>query len=513
MAKFNVAAVFSSNMVLQRDRTVKIFGQGENDEIVTVTFLGKNYSEKVKKEKWTITLPPRAAGVGYDMTVSCRNEEKKFNNIAIGEVWLAGGQSNMEFELNRCKGGEEMLKNDENKNVRFYYTNKIACMDEHFFEMEDSSGWSEFSEENASAWSAVGYVFAKNLATDLNVTVGIIGCNWGGTSASCWMSEESLREDEELNSYLEEYHKAIEGKTENEQIKEYREYEAYAAVWDKKCAELYAKNPDTQWEEAIEICGENKWPGPMNCRNPFRPSGLYQCMLQRIMPYTLQGFLFYQAESDDHKPRIYQKLLTRMIQQWREDWEDHTLPFLMVQLPMHRYKADPDKKNWCLIREAQMNTFQTVKNTGIAVVLDCGEFNEIHPKDKVPVGERLELQALYHVYHKISEQEAFGPIYKAFEYKDLGIEFSFDYAEKGFMIKGEAGGFEIAGEDKNYIEADVEIRGSKIFVSSVKVMNPMYARYNWINYGEVTIYGKNEIPLAPFRTSNKDEKTEGTKDA
>lgn len=503
MAKFRVAAVFSSNMVLQRDKNIKLFGQGENNEIVTVTFSGKNYSIKVKDEKWTVILPPRSAGVGYDMTIFCKNEEKKFTNIAIGEVWLAGGQSNMEFELNRCIGGEEMLQKDKDTNVRFYYTNKNAYRDERFYEMEDNSGWSEFGEESASAWSAVGYIFGKKLAKDLNITVGIIGCNWGGTSASCWMSEESLEEDQELNTYLKEYHKAIKGKTEEEQINEYKEYVAYAAVWDKKCSGCYTGNPDITWDEVLELCGENKWPGPMNCMNPLRPSGLYHCMLQRIMPYTLRGFLFYQGESDDHKPGIYQKLLTGMIRQWREDWEDNTLPFLMVQLPMHRYKADPDFKNWCLIRETQMNTYQTIKNTGIVVALDCGEFNEIHPKDKVPVAERLELQALYHVYHKINEQEAFGPVYKAFEYKDGGIELSFDYAEKGFILIGEAGGFEIAGEDKDYIEADVRIIGSKIFVSSAKVMNPMYVRYCWTNYGEVTIYGVNGIPLAPFRTSSK----------
>jgi sialate O-acetylesterase len=223
-------------------------------------------------------------------------------------------------------------------------------------------------------------------------------------------------------------------------------------------------------------------------------------MLQRLIPYTLRGFIYYQGESDDYKPQMYQKLLTRLIRHWREDWQDQTLPFLMVQLPMHRYKADPDYKHWCLIREAQMNTFETIKNTGIAVVLDCGEFNEIHPKDKTPVGERLELQALCHVYKLISEQEAFGPVFKTFEYKESGIELSFDYTEQGFLIKGEPRGLEIAGEDKNFVKAEVEIRGSKIYIFSSEIVKPMYARYCWTNYGEVTIFGKNGIPLAPFRT-------------
>jgi sialate O-acetylesterase len=500
MAEFKVAAVFSNHMVLQREKNIRIFGTGEDGETVTVTFLGNSYTAAVKQGEWSAVLLPQAAGEGYEMTVSCGGRERKFHNIAIGEVWLAGGQSNMELELCNCKGGKEMLHNDKNPGVRFYYTPKNAYIDEHFLETEEQSGWKEFDGEAAKTWSAVGYIFGKKLAKDLDVTVGIIGCNWGGTSASAWMSEEGLSKDKDLASYLEEYYRAVEGKSEEEQVKEYREYEAYARVWDAKCAALYAENPEIEWAEVQEIIGECRWPGPINCMSPYRPGGLYHCMLQRVMPYTLRGFLYYQGESDDHKPLIYEKLLTAMIRRWREDWEDLTLPFLLVQLPMHRYKADPDIKNWCLIREAQMNTFRTVKNTGIAVILDCGEFNEIHPKDKIPVGERLELQALYHIYEKISGREAFGPIYKAFAYKGNGIELSFEYAEEGFLVRGKMGGFEIAGEDGRYVPAEAVINGSGIFLSSPDLDKPVYARYCWTNYGEVTVYGRNGIPLAPFRT-------------
>lgn len=503
MAKFKVAAVFSSHMVLQREKNIKIFGQGEEGTEVLVRFLGEQYKTTVKEESWTVIIPPQVAGTGYDMVITCNGQEKTFHNIAIGEVWLAGGQSNMELELKDCTNGKEMLREDKNPNVRFYYTQKIAYMDERFYEMEDKTGWNEFSEEAAQNWSAVGYIYGKKLAKELGVTIGIIGCNWGGTSASCWMDEESLSEDKDLNTYLEEYNKAIEGKTEEEQIREYREYEAFAEVWNAKCNKLYEEQPGIEWDEVQEIIGQCPWPGPKNCMNPFRPAGLYHCMVQRIMPYTLRGFIYYQGESDDHKPQMYQKLLARLIRQWREDWEDQTLPFLLVQLPMHRYKRDPDFKNWCLIREAQMNTYQTVKNTGVAVVLDCGEFNEIHPKDKTPVGERLALQALSHVYHRINEKDAFGPIYHSYQYKDGGMELSFNYSVDGFDVKGEAGSFEIAGEDKNYVNALIEFRGSKIFLSSPEVVKPMYARYCWTNYVDVTVFGKNGLPLAPFRTGNK----------
>lgn len=499
MTQFKVASIFSNNMVLQRDKNIKIFGHGEEGQIVTVHFAGRDYQTRVKAGAWFVILPPMAAGTGYEMTVTCMENEKHFSNIAIGEVWLAGGQSNMEYELQNCTYGKEMLLNAENPNVRFYYTQKNAFKNEHFYEAEENSTWSEFNEENAKVWSAVGYIFGKRLAKEIGVTVGIIGCNWGGTSASCWMSEQSLSEDKDTSSYLEEYCEAVIGKSEEEQAREYSQYEVDLVEWNKKCAEQYANNPKISWEKVQKNIGPSKWPGPMGFMHPFRPSGLYHCMLERIMPFTLRGFIYYQGESDDMKPVIYQKLLTRMIRLWRDDWEDQTLPFLFVQLPMHRYEYDKDLKHWCYLRESQMNTFQTVKNTGIAVILDCGEFNEIHPKDKIPVGERLALQAMYQVYHLRNEKEAFGPIYKTFEYKEGGIELCFDYAEEGLCIKGEASGFEIAGEDGNFVNAETEIRGSKIFLSSPEIINPVSARYCWTNYGDVTIFGMNGLPLAPFR--------------
>ena len=226
-------------------------------------------------------------------------------------------------------------------------------------------------------------------------------------------------------------------------------------------------------------------------------------MLSRVCPYTLRGFLYYQGESDDHKPNTYYTLLTSLISLWRNIWNDEKLPFIIVQLPMFKYKNDPDYKHWCLIREAQMRAFQTVKNTGIAVITDCGELDNIHPTDKLPVGERLCLQAQKLAYGM--NVKAFGPIYSSYEYINGGIKLSFEYAENGFNVKDEEPiGFEIAGEDKKFYPAKAEITENKIFISSEKVSVPVYARYCWVNYGEVNIYNETGIPLAPFRTHRND---------
>lgn len=508
MAKFKAAAVFSSNMVLQREKNVRVFGTGKNGESVIVSICGNKAVTEVADEKWCVTLPAMKAGGPYEMKISNGEETIVFGNVMIGEVWLAGGQSNMELELQNCMGGKDFLANDKTENVRYYYTQKNCNMDEKFFRDEENTGWSCFDSESARAWSAVAYFYAKELAARLGVTVGIIGCNWGGTSASYWMSRESLEKDTDLKAYLDDFDNAVAGRSREEMDKEYLDYVKYEEEWQKKSVEFYSAHPDGTWDECQAYCGVSKYPGPMTPLNPFHATALYDSMLKRVCPYTIKGVIYYQGETDDNRPKTYFKLFKALIQLWRDDWGDDELPFMFVQLPMHRYKADPDWKHWCLIREAQMRTFKTVKNTGIAVILDCGEFNEIHPKNKVPVGHRLYLQAMHHVYGD-NETEAFGPIYKNMTVTGDRAVISFDHAESGFDIKGDNGitGFEVAGADKEYKPACAVIdEDGTISVYADEVKKPAYVRYLWTNYGDVTLYGKNGIPVAPFRTSMNDEK-------
>lgn len=570
MAEFKVAAVFSDHMVLQREKNIAVFGEGEDGERVTVTLCGG--AEEITAEdvtaggRWKVALPAQHAGSGYSMTVCCGPYVRKFIDIVIGEVWLAGGQSNMELELQNAYEGAQALEADgelnggSGPNVRFYYTQKIAYMDEYFFEQEEKTCWGCFGDGSEKYWSAVGYFFAKKLVKDLGVTVGVIGCNWGGTSASAWMDRESLLEDRGLRSYVDEYEAAVEGKSKEEQIREYDEYEAYHAVWSKKAEELAKTDPMLPWEEVLARCGECKWPGPMNCKNPFRPAGLYECMLKRVVPYTIRGVIWYQGESDDCKPYLYEKLFTKMIGVWRREWSDLSLPFVFVQLPMHRYQQDPDFKNWAVIREAQEHVYLTVKNTGMAVITEFSEWSEIHPRRKRGAGERLAKQAEFHVYHKLMARDAFGPMYSthivhgAQEGERCGkVELMFRYVKDGFYVTDQpfiekeyqvdgtvvlmpekeaesepaegstearermdapdlteeerrSDGFEIAGADRRFVPAQYEIVKDRIFVWSEEIAEPKYVRYLWTNYRIPHIFGRRTgIPLAPFRTDLHDE--------
>ncbi|SET00233.1 sialate O-acetylesterase [[Clostridium] polysaccharolyticum] len=504
MSKFTVAKVFSDSMVLQRQKNICVFGTGADGSKVTVA-LGSNKAETViENESWKAYLPPMEAGEDYEMIITCKEEQVVFKDIAIGEVWLAGGQSNMELEAKDCAESKEILEQDKDIKVRFYFTEKNQYKDEAFYEAENNSRWHKSGSDDMKRWSAVGYLYGRKLSKKLGVTVGIIGCNWGGTSASCWVDKESLKADKDLNVYNEEYDKAVEGKTVEEQIKEFDAYQERQIEFDKQSQKVYAQRPEVSWAEIEEICGKNPWPGPMNLKSPYRPGGLYECMLQRVMPYSLRGFIYYQGESDDTKSGTYYKLLSHLIREWRKGWGDDSLPFLMVQLPMHRYEQDPDWKNWCMIRESQMKTYQMMKHTGIAVILDSGEWNEIHPKKKTPVADRLALQAFCHVYHIIDEEEAFGPVYQSCVYHKKELELKIQYAKDGLDVREGKVMFEVAGRDKKYVPADFRIQGDSIYVWADGLDNPMYARYCWSNYCDVAIFGKNGIPLAPFRTSEED---------
>lgn len=493
---FSVASVFSNDMVLQRKKCVKVFGNGDEGERITVSILGNTASCTVRNGKWLAVLPPMRETDSAEMTVTNGSETVKFYNVAVGEVWFAGGQSNMEYELRNCTGGREAIDNDGDVNVRFFYTPKKAVGDDDYEESFKNSAWRPFSDKNsAQYWSAVGYFFAKELSERLGVTVGIIGCNWGGTSASAWMKREYAQGETAV--YFEEYDKACEGKTEEDLVKAYRDYQAYHAAWEKKSAEYYANTPNPDWDGCLAYCGANLYPGPASPVNPMSPGVLHKSMIERVCPYTIAGFIYYQGESDDHRPEMYYTLFTQLIRNWREDWHDDALPFICAQLPMHRYSGDEDRKNWCLIREAQMRAFETVKNMGIAVIIDCGEFNEIHPRDKKPVGHRFALQALDRVYGGCDGANA--PVIKSAIWREDSAELIFMHADGGFTVKGELSGFEICGEDGEYVPARAEFVGERIVLSAANIAPPRGARYLWTNYGEIPVYGKYGLPLAPFR--------------
>ena len=496
---FNTAAIFSNNMVLQRNKNVRIFGNTDSNHEIICEINNQKQRAFIKDGKFTIILNPMKEGGPYDLKLTQGEYERIFTNVMIGEVWLAGGQSNMELELQNSLDGNDFLKDFNTDKIRFYYTNKISMLGEELYKAENNSCWNIASPENSKAWSAVGTYFAIKLQKELNVTVGIIGCNWGGTFAACWQSREKLLSHYETADIIHEYDEITKGKTNEQMIKEFDDYEKYAAEWGQRVAKVQAEFPEKTWDEVLEIAGENRYPGPMGIKNPLRPCGLYETMLKRIAPYTLGGFIYYQGEQDEVHPEKYYHLLSSLIEQWRDDFMDRSLPFINVQLPMFGYTNAPDNKKWAILRQAQMNVFKTIKNTGIAIIVDCGEIDNIHPTDKRPVGERLALQALYHVYGR-NEIKAFSPILKNTYTEGNQLKLIFDYVYDGLVAKGELESFKIAGGDGIFFDAEAEICGKDIILKSEKVDNPVYAQYAFTNYMEIKLFNSEGLPVAPFNT-------------
>lgn len=508
-----LAAIFKDNMVIQREKNIRIFGYCNPEDSIEVRLdeIRVHAEKKIEGDQayFEAVLPPMKAGGPYLLTVYSEYEECLIHNVMVGEVWLAGGQSNMELELQNSADGAEVVAGMKKQSVRFYQVPRIGFTGEALDEAEENTCWQECDARTVGTWSAVGYYFASRLTGELSgVTVGVIGCNWGGTSASCWMSEESLAACKETQIFLDEYAEAMAGKTLEEYKKEKAEYEIYQAEWERKSQEYYATHENPAWCEVIEYAGENRWPGPMGPENEYRPAGLYKSMLQRIVPYTLGGVIFYQGESDDGKPRQYYTLFQNMISHWREIFKNDKLPFYFVQLPMFMNAGDKDYKNWPLIREAQMRVYEKLKHTGIAVCVDCGEFNNIHPLDKKSVGERLADQVLSGEFGR-EDICAFGPVYRDYAVEGDSVRLFFDYAEGGFVQAGEnISGFEIAGEDKEFYPAHAETDKNTVLVHSPMVARPVYVRYLWTNYAPVELFGKCGLPVAPFRTSMDDESSQ-----
>ncbi len=500
MLKF--APIFTDHAVLQREKPVCIWGSCTDDAVITLRFGDIScQSTPAVNGRWEICLPPLPAGGPYTLSVSDGTDTRTLSDIMVGEVWLCGGQSNMELNLKDANGAQDALASCENANVRLYHVCKRGFFDEQFYQEEADSCWNLPSAHTCPYWSAVGYYFARELAQKLGVTVGLVNCNYGGTSASAWMSREMLSETAIGRQYLEDYENGTAGLTDEEADRAYDEYMEYHILWNERVAACYAQDPHMKWGKVLEICGENRYPGPHAPKNPLRPHGLYDTMLSRITPYTLRGVLYYQGESDDHRFDGYYTLLTSLIRQWRKDFRDEELPFLLVQLPIYGVDDNPDLTNWCGIREAQEEVYRNIRNTGLAVIFECGEWNEIHPKDKRTPAHRLYLQALHQVYG-LQTEDTCAPLLRYVLPENGGLRLYFDHAACGLEARGE-GGFEICGTDGVWHAAKAQINEDTIFVHSKEVPHPAAARYGWRNFIDVTVFAKNGLPLAPLRTNKK----------
>ncbi len=446
-AQVRLPSIFSDNMVLQRETAVTIWGWSAPGQKIYVTNSWNNTTDSTRADggaRWALTVNTPAAGGPYTLSVK-GGDTITFNNVMIGEVWVCSGQSNMQWSsLNGLvKADSALVASAGNPNIRFLQIPRITS---EYPQDDVPASWKECTPETTKGFSAVAYFFGSKLASELNVPIGLINSSWGGTPAEVWTPAGEIAASPELR-----------------------------AAADKQSS---------------------------NVGRPHLAGSAYNAMIAPFTRYAVAGAIWYQGESNVITAAGYDMLMRTMINSWRKAWNKE-LPFYYVQIAPFRYG---NKYGGALLREAQTKTLGLPK-TGMVVVSDLTEdVKDIHPRQKKGVGERLAGLALAETYHRQVSA------YKSPQYRDLEIKKDkaivyFDNVSDGLVLKdnnknAKATEFYIAGEDRNFLPADVKIENDRVIVSSKQVKNPVAVRFSFSDTGIGNIFSKAGLPVVPFRTDN-----------
>lgn len=495
MKALTLAAVFGEGCVLQRERPVPVWGTAPAGGTVSVSLNGNSASAKAGEDGfWKAVLPPAPAGGPWTLDVSCEGRTLRRERAFVGEVWLAGGQSNMELALAESENGAKAAAGSANPYLHYYQPAKAATPEEAEELEPGLPGWRTAGPETSGAFSAVAYYAAKTLSEHLpGIHIGVLACCWGGTYAHCWLPREELRIFPEGRRRLDWYDARTGGKSDGEFAREQAAYQERVDGWNRRVADYRAAHPEARWESINRDCGRYPWPPPAGRTGFQRPGNLYGAMLRRLCPYALRGFWYYQGEQDEEWPEDYFQLLTALIRRWRRDWGDEGLPFLLVQLPMYISAEDAaDPMRWPILRKAQANAAE-LPGVELAVLADCGEFDNIHPTDKETPGTRLGLLALESVYR----QAAAGRPPACVEARREGDAVLLRFAHTGGGLRLTGGGFQTAGRDGVFRDAKAELTApDTVRVSGVPA--PQAVRYAWYSFGPAGLHGGTGLAAAPL---------------
>lgn len=471
-------ALFGDHMVLQQGKTIHVWGTADAGEKVTVQLAKQKKSTTADDSgEWKVALKKMAVGGPYSMTISGKNSIT-YNNVMLGEVWVCSGQSNMQWTVSNSNNPDYEIKMANYPKIRLFSVPRVTAGKP---QQNVNAEWQECNPSTIPGFSAVAYFFGRELNTRLNVPIGLIHTSWGGTPAEAWTRQQEL-EDLPIASKIVEDGKNKLANIPNQLEKLEQDYMDWK---DRAATAEYNGDP----------VPEAPRPPDDFRRHPWRPSGLYNAMIAPLIPYSIQGAIWYQGESNAGRAYQYRELFPTMIQSWRNAWDQGDFPFYFVQLANFK----PGGGNWPELREAQTMTL-SLPNTGMAVTTDIGDPVDIHPRNKQDVGKRLALVALARDYgHDIVYS---GPMYKAMDKKGNSIALSFDHIGSGLVaMGGELDGFIIAGADKEFHPATAKIEGDAVIVSSDAVSSPVAVRYAWTdNPEEANLFNKEGLPASSFRT-------------
>ncbi len=492
------APLFTDGMILQRDEPVQIWGTAEPEEEVTVRFAGQEKGTVTDSSNhWKITLDPMpASSKPRKLQVSSFGFQVSRTNVLVGEVWLAGGQSNMRTTMSfYTKTTGPDIDSADDSLLRMVTIPTKAYEGENDLRPQ----WVSASPETVGEFSATAWYFAKNLRAALDVPVGIITCAVGGTPAESWMSRETLLSTPQMSRVLENYEKIVRLKFPTD--------------------EAYTKYVQEEFPQMMQVYQQNKKQGITPNRKPAfamgphhsqRPCGLYDQMLRQTLPVTLKGVIWYQGENNANMQAgwHYREVFSALINQWRSDFRNPELPFLFVQLATFGTPKDIGPY-WSELRESQRLVEQDVPNTGMAVLVDGGEQKNIHPHSKDKAGRRLALLALNQVYGE-KDLVCHGPQLAKKTCRGGNIDLTFRDAGSGLILKPERiTAFEICGADGVFVPAQAELNGNIITLSSPVVSSPCDVRYGWKKWFVPTLYNQEGLPASPFRTDNQPMASQG----
>jgi len=461
-ADVKLASIFGDGMVLQRELSVPVWGWAEAGEAVTVSFAGQTKSVTAGDDgKWMIKLDAlKASADGASLKIAGKNSIE-LKDVLVGEVWICSGQSNMEWPLSRALDSKEEIEAADHPLIRLFdvpghTTSPIA-------KEECPGSWKVCSSKTVGGFSAVGYFFGRRIQKELKVPIGLVGSNWGGTRIEPWTSPAGFRSVPELKTIADEV---------------------------------------GAYDESTKVGSRS-------------PSAIYNAMVHPLAPFTMRGAIWYQGESNGNEGESYYHKTQALVNGWRKLFNPE-LAFYWVQLAdFQQPNNDPAGGNgWAKLREAQRKAL-SIKHTGMAVIIDIGQANDIHPRNKQDVGWRLAQWALHQTYNKKNVVPS-GPLFKGHKVEGRSIRLTFDNTGGGLIVGKKVGlepttevkdgklqRFAIAGEDKKWYWADAKIDGNTVVVQSSEVAKPVAVRYAYsMNPAGANLYNTEGIPTSPFRTDS-----------
>ncbi|MFO7672547.1 MAG: sialate O-acetylesterase [Lutibacter sp.] len=453
-AEVKLPAIVSSNMVLQRNTTVNLWGWASPNEKITITATWLNKPLKIQADiegNWSVMVQTTNSKNPQIVEIKSKKSKITLDNILLGEVWLCSGQSNMQMPMKGFNGqpvyeSNMAIMKSKNPNLRLFTVGLVASKTPNK-DLGKFTSWQEASPESVSKFSAVAYLFGSQLQEILEVPVGLIHTSWGGSSVQAWMSKEALSEYRTVNL------------------------------------------------DDVDIS---------NKPNQI-PTVLFNGMINPIVQYTIKGAIWYQGESNVWEHKLYKKIFPSMVKDWRTRWDNGDFPFYYVQITPFSYVSPKEDKFIQLsafLRESQLQSLDLIPNSGIAITMDIGAQNSIHPPKKKEVADRLLFNALNQTYGYKSIKYA-SPTFDSLKVINNKILLTFKNAETGLYAFNTLKGFEIAGEDRIFYPANAIIVDKKnVSVNSEKVPNPVAVRYAWSNWIIGTLFGNNLLPASSFRTDN-----------